>query len=76
MQPGIRALPMGATAIGRNFSNLNNLAILRYSGAPEGNPPQDPTVDIPVSQRPLVENSLRVSFSYGRLLTMLMFLYR
>jgi hypothetical protein len=76
METGIRALPMGATALGRNFSNLNNLAILRYSGASHGNPPQDPTVNVPVSQRPLVENNLHVSFSYGRLLTMLMFLYR
>jgi hypothetical protein len=66
---------MGATAAGRNFGNLNNLAILRYAGAPQGDPPQDPTVNIPVSQRPLVENNLRVSFSYGRFLTMLMFLY-
>jgi hypothetical protein len=28
-----------------------------------------------VSQKPLVENNLHVSFSYGRLLTMLMFPY-
>lgn len=66
---------MGATAAGRNFGNLNNLAILHYSGAPQGNPPEDPTVNIPVSQRPLVENNLHVSFSYGGFITILTFLY-
>jgi len=49
----IRALPPGL-----DFSNLNNLAILRYQGAPNANPTNDPTVNIPVSQFPLVETNL------------------
>ncbi|KAI0285663.1 laccase 1 [Russula brevipes] len=51
----IRSLP---NAPGRNFGNLNNLAILRYAGAPKANPTVDPTVNIPVSQNPLVETAL------------------
>ena len=74
MLSGIRALPSGAAAISRNYSNLNNLAILRYAGAPKRDPPQDPTVNTPVSQRPLLETNLHVSFSYGFLLTVLKFL--
>jgi hypothetical protein len=73
MRPGIRALPNGPTAIGRNYSNMNNLAILHYAGAPEENPQQDPTVNIPVSQTPLVETDLHVSFSNELLRTRLTF---
>ncbi|KAI9450838.1 laccase [Lactarius psammicola] len=51
----IRSLPNGA---GRDYSNLNNLAILRYAGAPAANPTVDPTVNIPVSTLPLVETNL------------------
>ena len=61
MQPGIRSLPNGP---GRNYSNLNNLAVLQYAGAPSGNPTSDPTVNIPVSQTPLVETDLHVSLPY------------
>ncbi|KAF8267114.1 laccase 1 [Lactarius quietus] len=51
----IRSLP---DAAGRDFSNLTNLAILSYTGAPVANPTEDPTVNIPVSTLPLVETNL------------------
>ncbi|KAI0000121.1 laccase [Russula compacta] len=51
----IRSLP---DASGRNFSDFNNLAILHYAGANNGNPTVDPTVNVPVSQEPLVETNL------------------
>jgi len=41
-----------------NYSDFNNLAILRYAGATNGSPTVDPTVNIPVSQIPLVETNL------------------
>jgi iron transport multicopper oxidase len=53
----IRSLPNEA-GVARNYSNLNNLAVLHYAGAPSGNPTSDPTVNIPVSQIPLVETAL------------------
>ncbi|KAF8272718.1 multicopper oxidase-domain-containing protein [Lactarius quietus] len=53
----IRSLP---NAPGQNFSNLNNLAVLRYAGAAQAYPPCDPTVNISVSQMPLVETNLHV----------------
>jgi hypothetical protein len=52
----MRSLPPG-----RDFTNLNNLAILRYAGAPKTHPTVDPTVNVPVSQNPLVETDLHVS---------------
>jgi hypothetical protein len=58
LRTGIRSLPPG-----RNFSDSNNLAILRYAGAPNQNPTVDPTVNVPVSQNPLVETDLHVSTS-------------
>ncbi len=70
MRLGIRSLP-NATA--QNYSNLNNLAVLHYSGASSGNPTSDPTVNIPVSQTPLVETNLHVSLSYEPLHTRLTF---
>jgi len=51
----IRSLP---NATDRNYTNLNNLAVLHYAGASSGNPTSDPTVNIPVSQTPLVETNL------------------
>jgi len=45
---------------GGNFAGLVNLAILRYDGAPNAHPKVDPTVNIPVSQSPLIETSLHV----------------
>ncbi|KAI0289075.1 laccase [Russula brevipes] len=54
----IRSLPNAAN---QNFSDLTNLAILRYSGAPDANPTVDPTVNVPVSQNPLVETNLHVN---------------
>lgn len=56
-QTGIRSLP---NVVGRNFSDLNNLAVLRYAGAAHANPTVDPTVNVPVSQLPLVETNLHV----------------
>jgi hypothetical protein len=56
LRTGIRALPPA-----RDFTNLNNLAILRYADAPKKNPTVDPTVNVPVSQNPLVETNLHVS---------------
>ncbi|KAI9508593.1 laccase [Russula earlei] len=41
-----------------NFSDFNSLAVLHYAGAPHENPTVDPTVNIPVSQMPLVETNL------------------
>ena len=70
MQPGIRSLPNAAA---RNYSNLNNLAVLHYAGASSGNPKSDPTVNIPVSQTPLVETNLHVSLPYELLRTRLTF---
>ncbi|KAH9008534.1 laccase 3, partial [Lactarius hengduanensis] len=52
---GIRSLP---NVPGRNFSDFNNLAILRYAGASHANPTDDPTVNVPVSKLPLVETNL------------------
>jgi hypothetical protein len=59
-QAGIRSLPDDP---GRNFSDLNNLAVLHYAGAANADPTSDPTVNIPVSQLPLVETNLHVSLS-------------
>jgi len=56
---GIRALPQNSIRT-FNFSDVNNLAVLRYEGAPDANPTADPTVNIPVSQLPLVETNLHV----------------
>lgn len=54
----IRALPKSALLPNPNYDNLNNLAILRYLGALPINPITDPTVNIPVSELPLVETDL------------------
>ena len=72
MRPGIRSLPNDT---GRNYTNLNNLAVLRYAGASSGNPTSDPTVNIPVSQTPLVETNLHVSFLREPVRTRLTFRY-
>ena len=56
---GIRAVPnLGNTG----FTNLANLAVLRYLGAPSGNPTVDPTTIIPISVLPLNETDLHVGF--------------
>jgi hypothetical protein len=52
----MRSLPPG-----RDFTNLNNLAVLHYTGAPKTHPTVDPTVNVPVSTNPLVETNLHVS---------------
>jgi hypothetical protein len=44
-----------------NFSDFNNVAVLHYEQAPNTNPPEDPSVNIPVSKLPLVETNLHVS---------------
>ncbi|KAH9963709.1 laccase [Lactifluus volemus] len=51
----IRALP---NAEDQSFKNSTNLAILRYSGAPNRDPKNDPTVNIPSSVLPLKETDL------------------
>ena len=64
-QTGIRSLP---NVTGRDFTGLNNLAVLRYAGAADTyptdptatNPTGDPTVNIPPSQLPLLETNLHV----------------
>ncbi|KAH9177324.1 laccase [Lactarius sanguifluus] len=53
----IRALPLAAGQSG-NFSDFNNVAILRYKGARPGNPTNDSAVNVPISQLPLVETNL------------------
>ena len=37
------------------------MAVLHYEEAPNTNPPEDPSVNIPVSKLPLVETNLHVS---------------
>lgn len=44
-----------------NFSDFNNVAILRYKGAECEEPDQEPWVDVPKSKLPLVETNLHVS---------------
>ncbi|KAI0246096.1 laccase C [Lactifluus subvellereus] len=51
----IRSLPPGGS-----YTDLINLAVLRYNGAANENPTVDPTTDIPTSSSPLVETSLHV----------------
>ncbi|KAI9438813.1 laccase [Lactarius indigo] len=51
----IRAVPNAAAS--QNFTDLTNLAILRYQGAPAINPSSDPN-NIPPSVRPLKETDL------------------
>ena len=61
---GIRALPVSASLFESgpaNFSDFNNVAVLHYEQAPNTNPPEDPSVNIPVSKLPLVETNLHVS---------------
>jgi hypothetical protein len=53
----MRALP---NATGQSYANLTNLAILRYTGAPEQDPSYDPTTNIPTSVLPLNETDLHV----------------
>jgi hypothetical protein len=57
MYTGIRALP---NIVNQAFTNFTNVAILRYSGAPDENPSDDPTSDIPTSVLPLNETDLHV----------------
>jgi hypothetical protein len=56
---GIRALPSLGLG-GFNFDNYTNVAVLRYQGAPNQNPP-DPSQNVPVIQNPLLETNLHVS---------------
>ncbi|KAH9979128.1 laccase [Russula compacta] len=51
----LRALPNTGN---QTYDDFTNLAILRYSGAPEEEPSTDPTVDIPTSSLPLNETQL------------------
>ena len=58
----MRSLPPDSPGRHFNFDGLTNLAVLHYAGAPNANPTVDPTVNVPVSQMPLVETDLHVSF--------------
>ena len=57
---GIRALPNPEQVGAFNFSDFNNVAVLRYQGAPDQFPP-DPSQNVPVIHNPLVETNLHVS---------------
>jgi hypothetical protein len=57
--PGIRALPNLGNP-DKTFQNFTNVAILRYLGAPNGNPTNDSNANIPGSQLPLTETDLHV----------------
>ncbi|KAH9991923.1 laccase 2 precursor [Russula vinacea] len=55
----IRALPQsGSLTVPSNFSSFTNVAILRYAGAQNANPPGDPSVNVPAFQLPLNETDL------------------
>jgi len=56
---GIRALPNPELG-GFNFDGYNNVAVLRYHGAPHQFPP-DPSQNVPVIHNPLIETNLHVS---------------
>jgi len=56
---GIRALP-NPELTGFNFDDYNNVAVLRYRGAPNQLPP-DPSQNVPVIHNPLIETNLHVS---------------
>jgi len=57
---GIRALPQPEQVGAFNFSDYNNVAVLRYQGAPNHLPP-DPSHNVPVLTNPLIETNLHVS---------------
>ncbi|KAH9990789.1 Cupredoxin [Russula vinacea] len=52
----VRALPAAVGVV--TFDNFTNVAVLRYAGAPNANPPGDPSVNVPVLQLPLNETDL------------------
>ncbi|KAI0285664.1 laccase T2 copper depleted [Russula brevipes] len=54
----IRSRPDDVRGRHFDFAGLTNLAVLHYAGAPDANPTVDPTVNVPVSQIPLVETDL------------------
>jgi hypothetical protein len=56
---GIRALPSPELGV-FNFDDYNNVAVLRYRGAPNQFPP-DPSQNVPVIHNPLIETNLHVS---------------
>ena len=56
----VRALPESALRTA-NFGDFNNVAVLHYEQAPNKNPPEDPSVNVPVNKMPLVETNLHVS---------------
>ncbi|KAF8474377.1 laccase [Russula ochroleuca] len=53
----IRALPEPTSGL-YNFSDFNNVAVLHYEGAENGDPSVDPSVNVPQSKLPLVETNL------------------
>ena len=52
---GIRSLPQRGT-----YADFTNLAVLRYDDASDTDPTVDPTINIPKSSLPLIENNLHV----------------
>ncbi|KAH9998722.1 laccase [Russula vinacea] len=54
----VRSLPTDAGGGTFTFDNFTNVAILRYAGAPDANPPGDPSVNVPVLQLSLNETDL------------------
>ncbi|KAH9998721.1 laccase [Russula vinacea] len=58
----IRALPDPTSGL-YNFSDTNNVAVLHYEGAENGNPSEDPSVNVSQSKLPLVETNLHVSYA-------------
>ena len=56
----MRALPDADLKL-FNFSQSNNVAILRYKGAECEDPKEDPSVNVPALKLPLVETNLHVS---------------
>ena len=59
---GIRVLPDPTTGL-FNYSDFNNVAVLRYDGAEDGYPSEDPSVNVSQSKLPLVETNLHVSYT-------------
>ncbi|KAF8474376.1 laccase 1 [Russula ochroleuca] len=54
----LRARPTSGGEGTGNFSNFINVGVLHYAGAPNANPLEDPSVNVPVLQLPLNETDL------------------
>jgi hypothetical protein len=60
----LRARPTSGGEGTGNFSNFINVGVLHYAGAPNANPLEDPSVNVPVLQLPLNETDLHVSQTF------------